>query len=237
MKAILLAAGYGTRLRPITEKVPKCLVKINGKPLLGYWLEKLVNLGVEEVLINAHYKVEQVTDYLKKHPLGSKVKLIYEPTLLGTGGTLMANQAFWQNSTTIVAHADNYTTDDLSGLIECHKSNSDQTNITMLLFRTTTPKSCGIVNLDSKNRVIEYYEKPSNPISNLANGATFVFSPDVFIKYFSHLEKGQHIDLCAEVVPNMVGDITGWLTQRDYIDIGSPETLKIANSYSTPLKQ
>ena len=66
MKALLLSAGYGTRLRPLTYSLPKCLVNIGGKPLLGHWIDKLECLGCEEAIINTHYLSEQVKNYLKE---------------------------------------------------------------------------------------------------------------------------------------------------------------------------
>ena len=66
IKALLLAAGFGTRLRPLTLTKPKCLMEINGVPILGHWLEKLDNLGCNEVLINTHYLNKKVEDYLAK---------------------------------------------------------------------------------------------------------------------------------------------------------------------------
>ena len=66
MKAVLLIAGLGTRLRPLTDTVPKCLLPINGKPLLGIWFDKLVAAGVSDVLVNTHWLADQVTDYIDK---------------------------------------------------------------------------------------------------------------------------------------------------------------------------
>ena len=94
-RALLLAAGLGTRLRPITLDTPKCLVPIGGKPLLGHWLRKLELSGCESVLINTHYLAEQVEIFLKswKSPT-MDVQTVHEPVLLGTAGTLLANQGF-----------------------------------------------------------------------------------------------------------------------------------------------
>ena len=94
MRAILLAAGLGTRLRPITETIPKCLVPINGKPLIDYWLEQLTKAGIEKFLINTHYLHEQVESYIEQSKFAGMVDLVYEKELLLTGGTVIANKDF-----------------------------------------------------------------------------------------------------------------------------------------------
>ena len=88
MKALLLSAGIGSRLRPLTLKTPKCLVPINNKPLLQYWLEQLEKIGVKEFIINTHYLHDQVQDFIKKSKFSERITVIYEDELLGTGGTL-----------------------------------------------------------------------------------------------------------------------------------------------------
>ena len=97
LRALLLAAGLGTRLRPITTYTPKCLVPIGGEPLLGRWLRKLEAVGCDSVLVNTHYLADQVDAFLQNwHSSTMSVQASYEPQLLGTAGTLLANQQFFQ---------------------------------------------------------------------------------------------------------------------------------------------
>ena len=91
MRALLLAAGLGTRLRPITDTIPKCLVPINGAPLLQIWLERLTEAGIGPFLINTHYLEEQVKTFLEESAFLERAKLIHENYLLGTAGTLIEN--------------------------------------------------------------------------------------------------------------------------------------------------
>ena len=147
---MLLAAGLGTRLRPITLHTPKCLVPVAGEALLGRWLQQLESAGCEAVLINTHYLAAQVVDFLEKwHSTQMKIVLTYEPELLGTAGTLLANHSFFEGSTGLLIHADNAMEGNLQGLINAHKNCSKQCLMTMLTFRTDRPKSCGIVATDS----------------------------------------------------------------------------------------
>jgi mannose-1-phosphate guanylyltransferase len=90
MKAFLLAAGLGTRLRPITDYVPKCMVEIDGQPLLDIWLGALAKAGVQEVLVNTHHLAAQVEAHVARRSTPPVVRLSHEPVLLGSAGTLLA---------------------------------------------------------------------------------------------------------------------------------------------------
>ncbi|CAM3938000.1 nucleotidyltransferase family protein [Pseudoalteromonas byunsanensis] len=228
MKAILLAAGLGTRLRPLTDNIPKCLVPINGQTLLGLWIDKLINLGVTEILINTHYFCEQVEQYISGHPYKSRISLVYEPELLGTGGTLVKNSDFWRHDTCFVIHADNYCQSDLSDMLQAHENRPTQADVTLLLFATDKPSSCGIVQLDNHNMVCEFHEKVANPPGNLASGALFIFSPAVYSKYFKTIPKNMFYDLSSDIVPSMIGSMLGWRTNEAYLDIGTPENYEKA---------
>ena len=109
MKIILLAAGFGTRLRPITNKTPKCMVKINNKPLLSYWLELLFKNHEYPVLINTHYLSDIVEGFIEKNKYKKFITTSHEKNILGTAGTLIANKNFIKKDTVLLAHADNLT--------------------------------------------------------------------------------------------------------------------------------
>ena len=118
-KALLLSAGFGTRLRPLTNEFPKCLVKIKNIPILEHWLLKLEKIGIDEVLVNKHYLTEKVDEFLKKRAKSNlKITDVYEEQLCGTAGTLIKNKSFFYDSNILFIHVDNYTTSDLSGLLE-----------------------------------------------------------------------------------------------------------------------
>lgn len=91
MKAFLLAAGLGTRLKPLTDRILKCLVRINGKPLMYHWLRLCAKYGVSDILVNVHRFREQVEDFVGANDLPVKIYLTYEDKLLGSGGTIKAN--------------------------------------------------------------------------------------------------------------------------------------------------
>jgi mannose-1-phosphate guanylyltransferase len=92
VKAFLLAAGVGSRLRPITNTTPKCMLAIGGRPLLDIWLEKFDRAGVDEVLVNLHHLPDVVRRHLAARAAPPRVRMAYEPELLGSAGTLLAHR-------------------------------------------------------------------------------------------------------------------------------------------------
>jgi mannose-1-phosphate guanylyltransferase len=91
MRAMILAAGFGTRLRPLTDKRPKCLMPVMNRPLLGLWLGRLASWGARRVVVNTHYLADQVHGYLREQPVEAmEVAISHEPEILGTGGGLVA---------------------------------------------------------------------------------------------------------------------------------------------------
>ena len=225
--ALLLAAGLGTRLRPVTLTKPKCLVKIGGEPLLEKWLKKLESCSCNGALVNTHYLAEQVHKYIEKRPQGNMdVRCIFEPELLGTAGTLIANENMFKGSIGLLIHADNATDFDLRELIEAHKQRPKECILTMLTFDTDNPQSCGIVELDELGIVQTFHEKVKNPPGNRANGAVYAFNEDL-IQEIKKLGDGIS-DMSKEVIPKLTKRIFTKHTTEKFIDIGTPSSLKKA---------
>jgi mannose-1-phosphate guanylyltransferase len=226
VRALLLAAGLGMRLRPVTKYVPKCLVPINAKPLLQYWLENLSNAGIERFLINSSYLNEQVEAYVSASPYKEKIELVYEKKLLNTGGTLLANSSFFKGEDFMLIHADNLSLCDYAAFMETHRNRPQGCEITMMLFETQTPSNCGIVVLSKDNIVIEFYEKVKSPPSNLANGAVYICTPEV-ITFMEALEKSE-IDFSLDVLPHFMGKIYTYYNKEYHRDIGTIESYALA---------
>ena len=180
MRAILLAAGFGTRLRPLTNKIQKCLVTYNSRPLLDIWLYRLSNYGIGPFLVNTHYMSNQVEHYISLSCYSDQVTLSHESELLGTAATLISNIDFFQNSDGMLIHADNYCITDFNEFIQAHKNRPKRCLMTMMTFPTDDPLSCGIVKLDNEGVVVDYYEKSSSMNGNIANGAVYIISRDEF---------------------------------------------------------
>ena len=226
MKALLLAAGLGTRLRPITDHLPKCLVSIHGRPLLDYWLEPLLANGVQRLLVNTHYLPQAVRDFVAASPWRDRIDLVHEPELLGTGGTVLRNREFFGAAPFMVGHADNLTQFDVPLFMAAHVARPAGVEITMMTFDTDAPETCGMVEQDAQGIVVRFHEKSPTASGRRANAAVYIFEPRV-IDFLVSLGKPV-IDLSLEVIPHYLGRIYGFHNTGYHRDIGSPASLQRA---------
>jgi mannose-1-phosphate guanylyltransferase len=224
-KAFLLAAGLGTRLKPLTDKIPKCLVSICGKPLLGWWIDLMEKHGIEEVLINLHHLSEHVVTYINSYPTKIQFHFFYEKKLLGSGGTLRENKEFVKNEKAFfIFYADNLTNYDLTLFSMFHKKNEQL--LSMALFETDNPQASGIAELNENNIIIDFVEKPKVPKSNLANAGLYVATPQV-IDMIPNLKV---TDIGFHLLPKLIGKMSGWRNNNYLIDVGTIEKLNKANN-------
>jgi len=226
VKAFLLAAGLGTRLRPLTNKIPKCLVKVYGKPLLEWWIILFEQYGISEVLINLHHLPAQVKMFVENYPTDVKFTFSYENKLLGSAGTLIANKNFVDDENEFfIFYSDNLTNYNLTNFLNFHRNHTN--NFSMALFRTNDPKSKGIAVLDEDNTIIEFEEKPKNPKSDLANAGIYIASPYIFHVLPKQIND-DILDIGFNLLPKLVGEMSGWETDGYLIDIGTHKDLKKA---------
>ena len=228
-KALLLAAGMGTRLRPLTNSIPKCLVKIGGKPILEIWLENLSKAGCEEVIINTHYLSEKVEEYLEGRKFGDmKIITTYEPKLLGTAGTLLKNADFLLGKNCMLIHADNFTDVNLEEFLKFHKDFSipKKRLLTMMTFTTNNPESCGIVSINNEGIVENFHEKKSTDNGNIANAAIYCFNDNLINFLIS--KKKNFFDFSEDVIPECINNIQTFHTNSTFIDIGTIDNLELA---------
>jgi mannose-1-phosphate guanylyltransferase len=226
LRALLLAAGRGTRLRPLTDAVPKCLVEINGRPLLDYWVELLSKGGIADILINLHYLPDAVRSYVKSCQYPVRLTTVYEEKLLGTAGTLLKNRDFFQNEPSMLIHADNLSLFDVRDFIRRYETRKKGIDMTMMTFNTKGPEACGIVTLNGSGIVGAFYEKVKNPPGDLANGAVYIVSPSV-VDFLASLGK-EVIDFSTEVLPHFIGRINTFHNRIYHRDIGTAESLLAA---------
>jgi mannose-1-phosphate guanylyltransferase len=220
MKAFLLAAGLGTRLRPITDITPKCLIDVGGRSLLDIWLDALAKAGVDEVLVNTHHLAPQVEAHVARRPMSPVVRLSHEPVLLGSAGTLLANRDFVADDDMfLVINADNLTDFDLGALIDAHRA--DPTIATLSVFKAPRPSECGIVEV-ADGRIVGFVEKPAQPRSDLANAGMYAFHPDVLAEIPEPLPR----DIGFDLVPRLVGRARALaLGDCYFLDIGTSAAL------------
>ncbi len=223
MKALLLAAGLGTRLRPLTDFLPKCLAPICGRPLLSYWFETLEAAGIEEIVVNIHHHADMVRQFVEDGPYATRVRLVYEKELLGTGGTLLANRHLLTDSPVLVGHADNLSVFDPLEFLARHTSRPQECLLTMMTFSAPEPSSCGIVEVDSRGVVTAFHEKIHNPPGNLANAAVYIFDQSIFSVLSNFSRK--YIDISTEVIPLLLHRIVCYRNDKLHRDIGTIESL------------
>ena len=227
MRALLLAAGLGTRLRPVTDNIPKCLLPIKGQPLLGIWLDRLARAGIGPFLINTHYLAGQVNAFIETCPQNDQVRLVNEEQLQGTAGTLIANLGFFQDQDGLLIHADNYCLADFPAFLIAHGNRPPDCLMTMMTFRTDNPSSCGIVELDARGVVTGFHEKVANPPGNLANGAVYILSAE-FLRILG-IDIHNATDFSTEILTRFVGHIYSYQTLDFFLDIGTPENYAKVN--------
>lgn len=229
MKALLLAAGLGTRLGKVTKDMPKCLMKVGQETMLDHWLYKLDRIGVNEFLINSHYLAEQVDAFISKHPLGERIQISFEPELLGTGMTLSRHLEWLKSDDCFVVHVDNFCHDSLEGMCSLFRNRLPSCEGTMLVFVTDRPSECGIVEYDHEFMLTNFYEKVEKPPSLEANGAVYLISA----KLLEDLQRQAPnlYEISTDLIPMLIGRMNCYFTKQYFQDIGRPETLEAANKW------
>ena len=225
MKAFLLAAGLGSRLRPITDVTPKCMVMIDGRPLLDIWLDAFVSARVDEVLINLHHLPDEVTRHLASRVGPPTVNAVFEPELLGSAGTLRANRHWVAGEDMfLVCYADNLTDFDLGSLVDTHTRHDWAATLTV--FHSDRPAAGGVVELDESGMVIGFTEKPSHPVSDLTNAGMYAFNPIVL----DDIGDESPTDIGYDLLPRLVGRAGAALLDGYFRDIGTVEAYRLAVS-------
>lgn len=223
MKAFLLAAGVGSRLRPITDTVPKCMVRIDGKPLLDIWLDAFDAAGVDEVLVNLHHLPDVVRGHLAGRSAPPAVKTVFEPALLGSAGTLAANREWIESEEFFLAcNADNLTDFDLRELIETHRAHD--AIATIAVFRSPQPSAGGVVELSGDGILVGFTEKPPEPVSDLVNAGIYAFTPGLV----GELGDRRPLDIGYHLLPRLVNRARAVRVTGYFRDIGTPDAYRLA---------
>jgi mannose-1-phosphate guanylyltransferase len=218
VKAFLLAAGVGGRLRPLTETTPKCMLSVDGQPLLGIWLDALLRADVDEVLVNLHHLPGVVSDYLASRVAPPTVRTFFEPELLGSAGTLLANREWIEDEDFFLAcYADNLTDFDVRFLVDAHRSRDFPA--TIAVFPSDQPSAGGVVQLDAAGIVTGFVEKPDKPVSDLTNAGMYAFRPSVL----AEVEGSPPRDIAYHLLPRLVGRASAVRVEGYFRDIGTPE--------------
>ena len=224
MKAFLLAAGHGTRLRPYTDSTPKCLLPIRGVPILEIWLSLCRRLGIAEVLVNTHAHASAVMNFVRRGKNGIHVTVVEEHELFGSAGTLLANREwvtrddkFW------VFYADVLTCADLNSMLHFH---SPCHAATLGVYSVPDPQRCGIVTVDESDIIIDFVEKPAAPSSNLAFAGIMIGTQELL----NAIPEKPGADIAFDVLPRLIGQMRAYPISDYILDIGTRENYETAQT-------
>ncbi|MES2315500.1 MAG: nucleotidyltransferase family protein [Patescibacteria group bacterium] len=231
-KAIILSAGLGTRLRPLTEGIPKVMVPILGKPLLLHHIEQLKKHRVTDIFINLHYLPDVITDYFGD---GSKfgVNITYKletPIILGTAGGIKSFEEKIQDNFFVV-YGDVFSLLDYSKMANYFFTKKDAIAVSVV-GDTDHPKDSDLVEMGDNGKFIKLYPKPHSvlPLQYKSLKAGFIFSP----KIFKFIPKGIYSEIDHELLPNLLkaGEkVYGYELQEYMKDIGTIERYKEVEAF------
>jgi len=222
MKAMILAAGFGTRLRPLTEMKPKALVPVANKPILARNIEYLISHGIREIIINAHHHFQQVVDYLENGSLfGVNIRVKVEPAILGTGGGIKNAEDFWDKESFLVINSDILTDIDLAAVHQVHQTSG---SLVTLVLHNCEPYNQ--VQVDEQWNITDIGKV--NMPGRYAFTGIHVIDPEVL----SRIPQGVFSDIieCYRQLIRMGKPVRACLVQGHYWrDIGSIQSYLEAN--------
>lgn len=199
------------------------MLAIDGRPLLDIWLDAFARAGVTEVTVNLHHLPDVVRRHIAAHRGRPAIRMVYEPELLGSAGTLLANRQWVVDEASfLVCNSDNLTNFDLRLLIDAHTRHAGIA--TLAVFRSPDPSSGGVVETDETGCVIGFTEKPRRPVSDLTNAGMYVFHPDVL----NAVDTVVPCDIGYDLLPRLVGRAWTVLVDGYFRDIGTVETYRLA---------
>ena len=221
MKAFLLAAGLGTRLRPLTDSTPKCLLPIQGVPLVSIWLDLCHRYGIDEVLINTHLQGDRVRACLAGRRNGVRTMVVDEPVLLGSAGTIRNNRQWVEGEKSFwILYADVLTNADLGEMAEFHQQHPGVA--TLGGYEVPDPSRCGIMQVNSDGMIERFVEKPKTPIGRLAFAGLMLANAALLD------ESRSPSDIGFDVLPRLEGNMFAWPISNYILDIGTLENYDLA---------
>jgi mannose-1-phosphate guanylyltransferase len=215
MRAMVLAAGLGTRLRPLTYEMPKPMVPVLDRPVMAHILDLLQQHGFGEVIANLHYFPDTITEHF-----GERLSYRFEPELLGTAGGVRNCADFFGDDSFLVISGDALTDIDLSALVARHRQAGGVA--TLAVKKVPDTREYGVVLHDREGRITGFQEKPApeEALSDLGNCGIYVFTPEIF----DYFPDRPFVDWAKDVFPTLLdGDIPFHIheTREYWNDVGS----------------
>ena len=244
MKALVFAAGVGSRLKPFTDSHPKALVEVGGRPMLALVIEKIVRAGIRDIIVNVHHFADQIIDFLRDNDFGAKITISDErDRLLETGGGLLKALEYIGNSPVLIHNADILTDFALKDLFAVHSAGkgfvtlltADRATSRKFVFDGVSGSLSGWTNLDKG--IVRPATLRINPDHVLrAFDGVHVLDPDIYPELRKSRKPGEpfsitdfYIDICDRYVINRFDLPKG----ACWFDVGKPETLARACDYMT----
>jgi NDP-sugar pyrophosphorylase family protein len=238
MKAMILAAGLGTRLKPLTNTIPKAMVTLDGKPLLYYAIQKLIKSGVDQIIINVHHFPEKIIEYVQQNDMfGIDIQFSKEDSLLDTGGGLKKAAWFFDDKQPFILHNVDVLSDiDLSDMLNNHRQRESMATLAVRKRKTSryflfNQESClaGWQSLDTGEEKI--VTQHSGDLINLSFMGIHILSPEIF-----SLLPAETVFSIIDAYLDLAGNgekIVGYRTDSFWIDLGCQENLDKAAKYLT----
>ena len=220
MKAVVLVGGEGTRLRPLTETIPKPLLPLVDRPILDHVLDHLVTHGVREVIMSSPYLEDTFHPFLTARSGHPEVTWVTEREPLGTGGAIVSVLDHVGDEPFLALNGDILTDLDLTGMLERHRSSGAA--VTIALHRVEDARAFGLVDTDPAGRITAFREKPPDPVPGDINAGTYVLQPSALRAWTS----GVYAWIEGEIFPSLIADGTpmvGFASDAYWMDLGTPE--------------
>jgi NDP-sugar pyrophosphorylase family protein len=228
LKALILAGGYATRLRPLSYALPKLLFPVGGRPVLEQTIDHLSSFGVDEVILAVKYLADELRDYFGEEYHGVKITYSLEPRPLGTGGPIaFAHKYYDKNETLLAMNGDIFAEINIDAMKRVHESN--HALATIALHEVDDPTRFGVARLDRDSRIREFVEKPklADAPSRLINAGTYLLEPEAV----DRIPQGRKVIIEREVFPRLAneGGLFGYVHSGTWFDIGNLDDFRIAN--------
>jgi NDP-sugar pyrophosphorylase family protein len=220
MKAVVLVGGEGTRLRPLTETVPKPLLPLVDRPILDHVLDHLVAHGVREVIMSSPYLEDTFHPFIEARGGDPAITWVTEREPLGTGGAIVSALDHLGDEPFFALNGDILTDLDLTSMLASHRERGAMA--TIALHHVEDARAFGLVVTDPDGRVTEFREKPPDPISGDINAGTYVLEPSALRAW----PAGTYLWIEGEVFPALIRDgaaVYGSATGAYWLDLGTPE--------------
>ena len=228
-KAMVLAAGLGTRLRPLTDSISKPMAPIVNKPVMEHIIELLLKHDYKDIVCNLHWYPEAIRDYFSDgSKWGVSISYSMEEELMGTAGGVKNVEGFFEGQTFLIMSGDALTDINLTRAVEYHKKKGGIA--TLVLTEVEDPSQFGVVLLDNKNRITGFQEKPlsGEEKSNLANSGIYIFEPEIF----EYIPEKQFYDFGKNVFPELIEKgiaYYGYKHKQYWNDVGSLDEYQKGN--------